>query len=114
MCGLVERAQQTLVGLARATDEGGGYRLGLPMVVCVECLPADKPRDVVSVTRRSSGVAPWACMRVYARVLVPLNLYIHTYMLLGRPASVLLDDDAHLSQPCDALVAFRRVYPGDF
>jgi len=24
------------------------HRLGLPMVVCVECLPADKPWDVVS------------------------------------------------------------------
>jgi len=31
------------------------------------------------VTRRSSGVAPRACVRVYARVLVPPNLYIHTY-----------------------------------
>jgi len=50
------------------------------MVVCVECLPADKPWDVVSVTRRSSGVAPRACVRVYARVLVPPNLYIHTYI----------------------------------
>jgi len=50
------------------------------MVVCVECLPADKPWDVVSVTRRSSGVAPRACVRVYARVLVPPNLYIHTYV----------------------------------
>jgi len=51
------------------------------MVVCVECLPADKRGDVVSVTRRSSGVAPRACcVRVYARVLVPPNLYIHTYI----------------------------------
>jgi len=50
------------------------------MVVCVECLPADKPWDVVFVTRRSSGVAPRACVRVYARVLVPPNLYIHTYI----------------------------------
>jgi len=51
------------------------------MVVCAECLPADKPWDVVSVTRRSSGgVAPRACVRVYARVLVPPNLYIHTYI----------------------------------
>jgi len=48
-------------------------------VVCVECLPADKPWDVVSVTRRSSGVAPRACVRVYARVLVPPNLYIHIH-----------------------------------
>jgi len=50
----------------------------------VECLPAEKPWDVVSVTRRSSGVAPRACVRVYARVLVPPDLYsllyIHTYM----------------------------------
>jgi len=45
------------------------------MVVCVECLPADKPWDVVSVTRQSSGVAPRACVRVYARVLgVPEGL----------------------------------------
>jgi len=51
------------------------------MVVCVECLPADKPWDVVSVTHRSSGVAPRACVRVYARVLVPPNLYIHTYII---------------------------------
>jgi len=52
-------------------------------VVCVGCLPADKPWDVVSVTRRSSGVARGAaraCVRVYARVLVPPNLYIHTYI----------------------------------
>jgi len=33
-----------------------------------------------SVTRRSSaGVAPRACARVCTRVLVPPNLYIHTY-----------------------------------
>jgi len=44
------------------------------------CLPADKPWDVVSVTRRSSGMALRACVRVYARVLVPPNLYIHTYI----------------------------------
>jgi len=52
------------------------------MVVCVECLPADKPWDVVSVTRQSSGVAPRACVRVrvHARVLVPPNLYKHTYI----------------------------------
>jgi len=50
------------------------------MVVCVERLPADKPWDVVFATRRSSGVASRACVRVYARVLVPLNLYIHTYI----------------------------------
>jgi len=53
------------------------------MMVCVECLPADKPwawDDVVSVTHRSSGVAPRAWVRVYARVLVPPNIYIHTYI----------------------------------
>jgi len=54
------------------------------MVVCVECMPADKPWDVVSVTRRSSGVAPRACVRVYARALVPPNLYIHTYTFWRR------------------------------
>jgi len=37
------------------------------MVVCVECLPADKPWAVVPAKRRSSGVAPRACVRVYAR-----------------------------------------------
>jgi len=59
---------------------GRPHRLGLPMVVCVECLPADKPWDVVSATRWSSGVAPWACVRVYAHVLAPPNLYIHAYI----------------------------------
>ena len=43
------------------------------MVVCVECLPADKPRDVVSATRRSSGVAPRACVRA----VHPIYLYIY-------------------------------------
>ena len=33
----------------------------------------------MSATRRSSGLAPRACVRVYARVLVPPNLYIHTF-----------------------------------
>jgi len=43
------------------------------MMVCVECLLADKTTrrgtwDVVfaTATRRSSGVAQWACERVYA------------------------------------------------
>ena len=41
-------------------------------------LPADKPWGVVSATRRSSSVAPRACARVYACVLlVPPNIYIH-------------------------------------
>ena len=51
------------------------------LLLCVFCSVADKPWDaVVSVTRRSSGVAPRACVRVYARVLLPPNLYIHTYI----------------------------------
>ena len=51
-------------------------------------MPADKPWNVVSVTRRSSGVAPRACVRVYARVLVPPNLYIHTYIhIIKRKAT---------------------------
>jgi len=29
-----------------------------------ECLPADEPWGVVSATRRSPCVAPWACARV--------------------------------------------------
>ena len=56
------------------------------MVVCVEYLPADKPWGVVAATRRSSGVAPRACVRLYARVLVLPNLYIHSYILVGGPA----------------------------
>jgi len=73
----------------RQSPSGRPHRLGLPMVVCVECLPADKPWDVVSATRRSSGVAPRDCVRVYARVLVPPNPNIHTYMVTIRanPAS---------------------------
>jgi len=73
----------------------------------VECLPADKPWNVVSVTRRSSGVAPRACVRVYARVLVPPNLYIlHTYILYltdtppphnsSRPAAAHTDTETPL------------------
>ena len=44
---------------------------------------------VVSVTRQSSGVAPRACVRVYARVLVlvPPNLYIHAYIPSSPPSS---------------------------
>jgi len=57
------------------------------MVVRVECLPADKPWDVVSATRRSSGVAPRACVRVYARVLVPPNLYKHTPSRVTGPTT---------------------------
>ena len=52
----------------------------------MECLPADKPWDVVSVTRRNSGVAPRDCVRVYARVLVPPDLYIHTHRGRRPPA----------------------------
>jgi len=42
--------------------------------------------DVVSATRRSSGVAPRACVRVvvYARLLVPPSLYIRTYLYLDK------------------------------
>jgi len=40
---------------------------------------AQQMHIVVSATRRSSGIAPRACVRVYARVLVPPNIYIHTY-----------------------------------
>jgi len=56
------------------------------MVVCVECLPADKPSwDVVSVTRRSSGVAPRACLCARVRASCAgaaesLHTYMHTIM----------------------------------
>jgi len=59
------------------------------------------PWNVVSVTRRSSGVAPRACVRVYARVLVPPNLYIY----LDAAESSWADDDdkftptKHLTPP---------------
>jgi len=48
---------------------------------CVVCLPADKPWGVVSAIRRSSGVAPWACVRGYARVCWCRRIftYIHAY-----------------------------------
>jgi len=66
----------------------------------VECLPADKPWDVVSVicdTPESWALA-WrrgpVCVRVYARVLVPQNLYIHihtyTNTLLPRTSHIYL------------------------
>jgi len=62
---------------------GRPHRLGLPMVVCVECRPADKPWDVVSATRRSSGVAPWACVRVcWCRRIFT---YIHKYRSCSTP-----------------------------
>jgi len=63
---------------------GRPHRLGLPMVVCVECLPADKPWDVVSATCRSSGVAPRACVRVYVRVTTRVvSMYMHAYIRLS-------------------------------
>jgi len=53
------------------------------MVVCVECLPADKPWDVVSA--RHAGALAWrrgpVCAYVYARVLVPPNLYIYIHAI---------------------------------
>jgi len=63
-------------------------RLGLPIWWSVwntyTCLRTSRgPWAVVSATRRSSGVAPRACVRVYARVLVPPNLYRHTYIHLA-------------------------------
>ena len=88
-----------------------GKRLGLPMLVCVECLPADKPWDVVSATRQSSGVAPRAYVRVYARVLVPPNLYIHAYIdksrVLGfaRPSVIGLNGERQREIPEGKLFA---------
>ena len=53
-------------------------------VVCGN-LPADKPWNVVSATRRNSSVAPRACVRVYARVCWCRRIftYIHTYSRRG-------------------------------
>jgi len=39
---------------------------------------------VVSETRRRSCVAQWVYVRVYALVLVPPNLYIHTPIRVVR------------------------------
>jgi len=75
----------------------------------VECLPADKPWDVVSVTRRSSGVAPRASVRVYARVLVSPNLYIHTYTYIIHEDND-ADADADTYDDSDADAA---AYGGD-
>jgi len=47
------------------------------MVVCVACLPADNLWDVVSATRRSSGVAPRACVCACAGAAKSLHTYIH-------------------------------------
>ena len=49
------------------------------MVVYVECLPAVKPWDVVFATRRSSGVAPRACVHACAGAAESLHTYIHTH-----------------------------------
>jgi len=83
------------------------------MVVCVECLPENKPWDVVSATRRSSGVALRACVRVYARMLVPPNLYIHTYIHTDYPTNSSAGRVAHTSSfnpsvaPAHALTVSR-------
>ena len=62
------------------------HRLGLPMVVCVECMPADKPWNVMSATRRSSGVAPRACVRVCwcRRIFTYINT-LRRYLALLAP-----------------------------
>ena len=71
--------------LPRLPPPGRPHRLGLPTVVCVEGLSADKPWNVASATRRGSGVAPRACARVYARVLVPPpNIYIYICIQKAR------------------------------
>jgi len=49
--------------------------------------PRERLRHVVSATRRSSGVAPRACVRVYSRVLMPPNIYIFTYYHAVAPVT---------------------------
>jgi len=68
------------IGLTTTADPMGAPPPEVSAASASSSMPADKPWDVVSVTRRSSGVAPRACVRVYARVLVPPNLYIHAYI----------------------------------
>jgi len=50
-------------------------------------------------------VAPRACVRVYARVMVPSNLYIHTY--IGLPTAVYMDC-LPADTPWDVASATRR------
>jgi len=86
--------------------------LPLPTVVCVEYLPADKPWDVVSATRRSSGVASQACVRVYARVLVLPNIYIHTYTYctLHSGAHSAITYPRHCLRKLSSLLAPSRIF----
>jgi len=81
-------------------------------------LPADELWDVVSATRRSSGVAPRACVRVYARVLVPLNLYSFTYIHAyaygiedpGLPSGLFAQKHAMLNAACRSLYRYTRIW----
>jgi len=52
------------------------------MVVCVECLPADKPWDVASDTPELWRGAAGLCARVRAcaGAAESLHIYIHTYI----------------------------------
>jgi len=64
---------------------------------------------VCDTTRWSSGAAPRACVRVYARVLVPPNLYIHTYIRLDFMAAVLPNSETFSNQPNQVLKLGRRL-----
>jgi len=57
------------------------HRLGLPTVVCVEGLCLRTSCGVRPLRR--AGALAWrrGSVRVYARVLVPPNMYMHTYPL---------------------------------
>jgi len=55
-------------------------------------------------------VAPRACVRVYARVLVPPNLYIHTYIgpKAGVPGVVVFFPDGYLGLPITPAIGLTR------
>jgi len=57
----------------------------------------------INMAVTNSGVAPRACVRVYARVLVPPNLYINTYThgraVGGQRAAVTDDGSSAHRQP---------------
>jgi len=70
------------------------------MVVCVECLPADKPWDcgLCDTPELWRGAAVLRA-RLYARVLVPLNVYIHAYRYRPLSQNQLLNKVEGAGQP---------------
>jgi len=90
------------IGMVLAVSCKGRPPSGRPHILALPTMvygvPAcGQPRGLISATRRSSGVAPRACARVYARVLVPgstrypiiyLSICIYIYLYLRRHLSI--------------------------